>query len=45
MKVLKASEAISKFGSSTYSKNNSKLPDSNTYLKEHIKIKYMQFKF
>ena len=45
LKVFKASEAISKFGSSTYSKNSSKLPDSNMYLKEHFKIKYMQFKF
>lgn len=39
MKVARASEAISKFGSSTYLKNNSKLVDSNTYLKEHYKIK------
>jgi len=39
LKVARASEAISKFGSSTYLKNNSKLADSNTYLKEHYKIK------
>ena len=43
LKVFRASEAISKFGSSTYSKNSSKLPDSNIYLKEHFKIKCIQF--
>jgi len=43
LKVFRASEAISKFGSSTYSKNSSKLPDSNIYLKEHLKIKCIQF--
>jgi hypothetical protein len=45
LKVFRASEAISKFGSSTYSKNSSKLPDSNMYLKEHFKIKCMKFTF
>lgn len=39
LKVARASEAISKFGSSTYLKNSSKLVDSNRYLKEHYKIK------
>jgi len=42
LKVFRASEAISKFGNSTYWKNNSKLLDSNIYLKEHYKIKCMK---
>lgn len=42
LKVFRASEAISKFGNSTYWKNNSKLLDSNIYLKEQYKIKCMK---
>ena len=39
LKVARASEAISKVGSSTYLKNNSKLFDSKIHLKDHYKIK------
>jgi hypothetical protein len=42
LKVFRASDAISKFDNSTYWKNNSKLLDSNIYLKEHYKIKCMK---
>jgi hypothetical protein len=37
LKVEKASEATSKLGNSTNLKNNSKLADSNMYLKHHYK--------